>query len=78
MMLGKGRNKLPRGELLALGVLVLPIESLLLGHLIVEDNTMLANQPIQPLVYAVFKEGNGNCTQASLLNIIPPARQCLA
>lgn len=45
-MLGKGKNKLPWGRLLALGVLVPPIESLSLGHLTVEDNTMLTNEPI--------------------------------
>lgn len=27
--------------------------------------------PYNPWFYAVFKEGNGNCTQPSLLNIIP-------
>lgn len=43
---GERKKQTALGGLLALGVLVSPIESLLLGHLTVEDNTMLANEPV--------------------------------
>lgn len=55
-MLGKGRNNCLGRALWPLGVLVSPIESLLLGHLTVKTIQCWQMSPYNPW-FTVFKEG---------------------
>lgn len=53
VMLGKGRNKLPWVEPLALGGSLFVQPSLLLGYLTMESSTVVVKDSTQPLVCEV-------------------------